>query len=192
MQGYSFANHYSLSGAEETGYDADCGEDEIEMPCLRGDEQEQAEQAADEVARYQCRLERPTVNEDSGENAEDSDGDLVGNLYACDLLGCAMKLISEQANYGEESYEVAKIGDDLGVPQAAHDGDTQDVAHGERCWASVSAGIRLCGCSAHGSVLTGFDGSDGMWMQKGLGYLAIQIFDEGYASPVAGRVRWRD
>jgi len=37
-------------------------------------------------------LERPAVDEDSGQNAEDGDGNLVGNLHAGDLLRCGMDL----------------------------------------------------------------------------------------------------
>jgi hypothetical protein len=56
------------------------------------EEQQQAEEAADDVARNQGALEGPAVDEDSGEDAEDGDGDEIGDLHAGDLLGVAWSL----------------------------------------------------------------------------------------------------
>jgi len=160
VEGYGFANDDALRRPEEAGNDADGSQDQIEVPDLRGDEQEQAQKAADHVARDQRALEGPAVDEDSGEDAEDGDGYQVRDLDAGDLLGGGVKLEGEDSDDGEEGEEVAEVGDDLGVPEAAHGGDAQDFAHrqgrgGWRCGrtrrriggvgASFAGGFGLCG-----------------------------------------------
>ena len=78
------------------------------------------------VARDHGGLEGPAVDEDSGDDAEDGDGEHVGDLDAGDLLGGGVELEGEDADDGEEREEVSEDGDDLGVPEAAHHGDAED------------------------------------------------------------------
>ena len=152
----------TLGRPEEAGDDADGGQDGVELPDLGGDEQEQAEEAADDVAGDEGGLERPAVDEDSGEDAEDGDGDEIGDGDAGDLLGGAVEAVGEESDDGEKGEEVAEVGDDLGVPEAAHDGDAQDFAHGEgvgdvrdgRRGLSFAGGFGLCGGGAHGWTLS--------------------------------------
>ena len=64
-------------------------------------------------------------------------------MYAGDLLRGGMKFEGEYSNDGEEREEIAKVGDDLGVPEAAHGGKAQHFAHGERSGCAGCFG--LCG-----------------------------------------------
>ena len=100
------------------------------MPDLGGEDEQEAERRADGVARNHGGLEGPAVDEDSGHDAEDGDGEHVGDLDACHLLRGGVELEGEDVDDGEESEEVAEDGDDLGVPEAAQHGDAQDFAHG--------------------------------------------------------------
>jgi len=120
----------SLCRAEEAGDDADSSEDRVEVPELRGEDQQEAETGADGVAGDHGWLERPAVYEDSGEDAEHCDGKHVGDLDACDLLGVGVEVEGDDVDDGEEGEEVTEDGDDLGVPEAAHHGDAQDISHG--------------------------------------------------------------
>ena len=62
----------------------------------------QAEDGADGVARDHGGLEGPAVDEDSGHDAEDGDGEHVRDLDAGDLLGGGVELEGEDADDGEE------------------------------------------------------------------------------------------
>ncbi len=95
-------------------------------------EEEETEGGADAVACDHGWLEGPAVDEDSGEDAEDGDGEHVGDLDAGDLLGGGVEFEGKDGDDGVEREEVSEDGDDLGVPEAAHHGDAHDVAHGER------------------------------------------------------------
>jgi hypothetical protein len=122
------------------------------VPWLSGEDEQQDEAGADGVARDHGWLERPAVDEDSGEDAEDGDGEHVGDLDAGDLLGGGVEFEGEDADDGEERQEVAEDGDDLRVPETAQHGDAKDLAHGE--WSGEFGIDRRCralsgGC-AHG------------------------------------------
>ena len=151
MEGDCFANDYALGWTEEAGDDADGGEDGIEVPNLGGENEQEAECSADEIARDQGRFQGPSVDEDTGEDPEHRDWNLVGDLDARDLLGGGVELVGEQADDGEESEEVAKVRNDLGIPEAAHDGNAEDLAHGQGGWRG--SGGRGLGLSAHGEFI---------------------------------------
>ena len=95
-----------------------------------GEDEQQDEAGADGVAGDHGGFERPAVDEDSGDDAEDGDGEHVGDLDAGDLLGGGVEFEGEDADDGEEREEVAEDGDDLGVPEAAQHGDAEDRRHG--------------------------------------------------------------
>ena len=78
------------------------------MPWLSGEDEQQDEAGADGVARDHGGLERPTVDEDSGEDAQDSDGEHVRDLDAGDLLGGRVELEGEDGDDGEEREEVTE------------------------------------------------------------------------------------
>ncbi len=149
MEGDGGADGDSLGGAEEAGDDADGGEHGVELPELRADHEEKHEAAADSVAADHGGLERPAVNKDAGDDAEDGDREQIGDLEVDDLLSGGVEAEGEDADDGEESEEVAEDGDDLGVPEPAHDGDAEDGAHRER----IRSGCGLSGGGRHGVLL---------------------------------------
>jgi len=132
MQGDGGADRNSLRRAEEAGDNADGGEDRVEVPDLMGHEEQEAKASADAVARDHGWFQGPAVDKNSGQNAEDRDGQHVGDLDAGDLLGGRVEVEGKDADHGEERKEVTEDRDDLRVPQAAQHRDAHHVAHRER------------------------------------------------------------
>src|SRR5580704_6041021 len=132
MQRNGGADGDSLSGAEEAGDDADGGKDRVVVPDLRAGEEQKTKDGADAVTRDHGRLQGPSIDEDSGEDAKDRDWEHVGDLNAGDLLWGRFELEGKDADNSEEREEVSKDGDGLRVPEAAHHWDAHDLAHGER------------------------------------------------------------
>ena len=151
VEGNGGADGDTLGGAEEAGDDADGGEDEVEVPGTGGEDEQEDEAGAEGVAGDHGGLEGPSVYEDPGHDSEQGDGEHVGDLDAGDLLSSGVELEGEDSDDGEEGKEVAKDGDDLGEPEAAHHGDAQDGAHGEGLgqFGVENRGRIGCGC-AHG------------------------------------------
>ncbi len=85
MQRHGGADGHALRGAEEARDDADGGEDRVEVQRGAGEEQQQAEPGAGQVGGDERGLERPAIDEDSGEHAQDGDRQQVGDLQAGDL-----------------------------------------------------------------------------------------------------------
>lgn len=136
------ADGYPLRRAEEARNDADGGEDGIEAVDVVDEDQHQDQAGTDKVAGDKGSLDGPAVDENAAENAKDSDGEEVGDLDSSDLLGCGVQLEGHDRDHGEQGKEVAEDGDDLGVPEAAHGGDTKDRAHGERGrWELIDYGV---------------------------------------------------
>ena len=122
----------ALGGRKEAGYDGDSAENEVEVPGRGGEQEQEAKAGAGEIGGDEGGFERPAIDKDAGEDAEDGDGEEIGDLKAGDLLGRGVEMEGEEVDDGEEGEEVAEDGDDLGVEEPAHDGDAQDG--GEREW----------------------------------------------------------
>jgi hypothetical protein len=119
----------ALGGGKEARYHADRREDRIEVPHLRCREEQEDEAGTQDVAADHGELERPAIDEDARDDAQNRDRQKVGDLHAGDLRGRRMELERQHADHREENQEIAKHGDDLRDPQATHHGDAQDGAH---------------------------------------------------------------
>ena len=151
MEGNRLADDYALGWSEEAGDDADCGEHHIVVPDLIGEEQPNTKEAANDVTGDQGTLQGPAVDEDTGKDAENGDGYLIGDLNAGNLLRVGLEFECENADDGEESKKVSEVGDNLRIPKPAHCRDAQHLAHGHGGWWRRLAGrcrsddLWLCG-----------------------------------------------
>ena len=75
-------------------------------------------------------VDRPAVNEQPADDAKQSDRQHVGDVDAGDLLRRGVQPEGHDGNDREERQEVAKDGDYLRIPEAAHGDDAEDLAHG--------------------------------------------------------------
>ncbi len=66
--------------------------------------------------------------EDGGAAGSVGCAEVADGSAECVFVGVQFE--GDDVDDGEESEEVAEDGDDLGVPETAHHGDAQDVAHG--------------------------------------------------------------
>jgi hypothetical protein len=124
------ADRYTLRGAEEAGDDADGGEHSVEAVDVVDEQKEETEAGAEEVAGDERGFDGPAVDEDAADDADERDGEQVGDLDAGDLLRRGVQLEGHVGDDREEGEEVAEGGDDLRVPEAAHGDDAEDGAHG--------------------------------------------------------------
>ena len=82
-------NRHPLCRRKEAGDDADGRQDGVELPGPFGEDEYQDQSGAEGVAREHGRLERPTIDKYTCQDAEHGDRKHVGDLDACDLLsGC--------------------------------------------------------------------------------------------------------
>ena len=134
------ADRDRLRRPEEAGDAAQQAQHRVDLPHRRRHEQQQHETRAHEVARDERGLERPAIDEDAGQRAEQGQRQHVGDLDAGDLLGRAQHAIRDDTDDGKERKKVAEQADDLREPHPAHDGEVEHFAERHRRGRRLSLG----------------------------------------------------
>jgi hypothetical protein len=117
-----------LRRSEERRHATERGEHTVDLPERRRRNQQERKHRADQIARNQRRLDRPSIDEDTGNRADEDDRQHVGDLQPRQLRRRAVHAERHHGDDREQGEEVAEQTDDLRVEHAPHHRDAEDVA----------------------------------------------------------------
>ena len=93
------------------------------------EQQQQAKSRTRQVRGHHRRLQRPPVNEHTGQNPKHGNRRHVGNLQPRDLLRIRVQLKCQKVDNREQRQEVAKSRHQLRVPKPPHHRDAENLRH---------------------------------------------------------------